>query len=182
MDDGVRRLVRPGLVGIWRAAAPAAPAPAAAGRVLLGVVGFGAALAIRGGRRPPAAIAGRSLAVAGARPLPGAGVRLGVGTLATRAATPAPAAAALAVRLTVVVLGLLAVPAGRVVAGSGRLAAAAAGVPGFALRRRLEDYLGRLERRGRDGFGPGGGRGGRRCPGRRACETDGGRPGRVRAG
>jgi hypothetical protein len=62
---------------------------------------------------------------------------------------PAPAPAALAVRLTVVVLGLLAVPAGPVIAGSRRLAATAAGVPGLSLGRRLEDHLGRLERRGR---------------------------------
>src|SRR6185437_8199558 len=153
MHDGVRRIVRPRLLAVLGAAAPAAPAAAAALRVL--VVGLGAAvlraaLAVRGGRGPPAAVAGRTLPI-GARLLPRVGARLGVGTLAARAATPAPAPAALAIGLTIVVLGLLAVPAGRVVAGWRRLAVTVAGVPGVFLGRRLEDHLGWLERRRRGG-------------------------------
>ena len=76
MHDGVRRIVRPGLVGVLGAAAPAAPAAAAALRVLvvvLGAVVFRAALAVRGGRCPPAAVAGRALPVGLPACLPGVG-------------------------------------------------------------------------------------------------------------
>ena len=129
MHDGVRRLVRPCLVGVLPAAAPASPPPAAAWRVLvaLGGVVFRAALAVRGGRCPPAAAVG-ALPVGTARLLPGVGARLGVGTLAARAATPAPTASALAIRLTVVLLGrLVGGPACPLVAGSRRLAGPATG-------------------------------------------------------
>ena len=150
---------RPGLPGRRPAALPRGARRLRRRRlavVLVVVLGApSASAAARAVRRPAARsppLLGRGLPVAGARLLPGVGCPLlGVGTLAARAADPGarrrrPWPSGSASSCSAAAGRPRRAPRRRL---SGRLAATAAGVPGLSLGRRLEDHLGRLERRGR---------------------------------